>query len=441
MGSLMIDAKDITAIVDNDLCHSCGACANVCHPEVITFHETVAGHVFPKINYDGCTACEFCSAVCPGITFGQTMTNIVEAVDDPFEGKILSSWVGQSKDKDILENGQSGGVASAIILNALENNIIDTAIVAVMSDDGTLHGDVMLAYNKEDILRSQQSKYIPIPLLTALTKVKESKERFAIVGLSCHIHGLHNVLDMKPSLKKNLIFSIGLVCDRVMVNSGMDYLMLKAGVEKQEVKEFYFRDKKPHGYPGHVHIKTKSDSYVLDPNERMQIKDFFTPARCRICFDKMNIGCDITIGDPHGLEYIDRINGESLIVVRTDIGANVLDKSMKSLSVIRKASLKVALKGQHIEEKKIKWRSYIEEWKNLNKPAPDYYFHLKNKTTFIENKKEKKLLYHALSLRDFNTQKEMFKLIHTIQRNEQIKKYIKLPFRVIKKIVNARIGK
>lgn len=441
MEPLMIDAKDITAIVDNDLCHSCGACANVCHPEVISFKETVAGHIFPEINYDGCTACELCSAVCPGITFGQTMTNIVEEANDPFEGKVLSTWVGQSKDKDILDNGQSGGVASAIILKAIEDDIIDTAIVAVMSNDGTIHGDVMLAYNKEDILLSQQSKYIPIPLLVALSKVKEKKERFAIVGLSCHIHGLHNVLDMKPSLKKNLIFSIGLICDRVMVSSGMDYLIEKTGINKQDVKEFYFRDKKPHGYPGHTYVKTINNSYVLDPNERMQIKDFFTPARCRICFDKMNIGCDMTIGDPHGLEGIDRKNGESLIVVRTVIGANVFDKSMNSLSVIRKASLKVALKGQHIEEKKITWRSYIEEWKNLNKPAPDYYFHVKKKTTFIENKKEKKLLYHALLLKDFNTQKEMFKLLYTIQRNEQIKKYIKLPFRVIKKIVNARIGK
>ncbi len=432
MEPLMIDAKDITAIVDNDLCHSCGACANVCHPEVISFNETVAGHIFPEINYDGCTACKLCSAVCPGIAFGKTMSNIVELVEDPFEGEVLSTWVGQSLDQDILENGQSGGVTSAIILNALENDIIDTAIVAVMSNDGTIHGDVMLAYTKEDILRSQQSKYIPIPLLTALSQVKERNERFAIVGLSCHIHGLHNVLDMKPSLKKHLIFSIGLVCDRVMVNAGMDYLIQKAGIEKQEVKEFYFRDKKPHGYPGHVHIKTMGDAYVLDPNERMQIKDFFTPARCRICFDKMNIGCDMTIGDPHGLEEIDRKNGESLIIVRTSIGSRILDASIKNLRNLRKADSKIAYKGQHIQAKKTEWRSYIEGWNDLNKPIPNYYFHLKDKTSFSNNEIEKRLLIHALSLNDFKTKKSMFDLFKKSQQYEQIIKNIKRPFRLIK---------
>ena len=431
----MIDAKDITAIVDNDLCHSCGACANVCHPEVITFHKTVAGHIFPKINYEGCTACELCSAVCPGINFGETMTNILQEVEDPFEGKSLSTWIGQSKDKDILDNGQSGGIASAIILDALENDIIDTAIVAIMSNEGSIHGDVMLAYNKNDILRSQQSKYIPIPLLSALSKVKEKKERFGIVGLSCHIHGLHNVLDKKPSLKKQFIFSIGLICDRVMVSSSMDYLIEKENVKKENVKEFYFRDKKPNGYPGSVHIKTATDSFVMSANERMKIKDFFTPARCRICFDKMNIGADITIGDPHGLENIDRIKGESLIIVRTEKGISLLKQAIERSISVRKVSLEGAFKGQHIEDKKKNWRSYIEGWKDLYKPVPDYYFHLKNKTRFIKKKKEKKLLYHALLLKDFKIKKDMFNLLHKMQKNEQIKKYIKFPFRVMKKII------
>ncbi len=437
MEPLKIDAKDITAIVDNDLCHSCGACANVCHPEVITFHETVAGHVFPKINYGGCTACELCSAVCPGITFGTTMTDILEKVQDPFEGEVLSTWVGQSNDKDILGNGQSGGVASAIILDALESNIIDTAIVAVMNNDGEIHGDVMLAYNKEDILHSQQSKYIPIPLLTALAKVKENKERFAIVGLSCHIHGLHNILDIKPSLKKQLVFSIGLICDRVMVSSGMDYLISKAGVKKDEVKNFYFRDKKPFGYPGHVHIKTVDKSFVLIPNERMQIKDFFTPARCRICFDKMNIGCDITIGDPHGLEKIDRYKGESLVLVRTNAGVKILESTSQSLIRLKKVLLADALKGQNIEDKKTNWRSYMENWIALNKPTMAYSSYIQRITVFTKGLKEKRSLEHALSLHTFKCKKTLFDSLERSKMQQKIISYLTSPMRRIKKIIKV----
>jgi len=324
-------------------------------------------------------------------------------------------------------------------LNALENNIIDTAILAVMSNDGTIHGDVILAYNKDDILKSQQSKYIPIPLLTALLQVKEKQERFAIVGLSCHIHGLHNVLDKKPSLKKQLIFSIGLICDRVMVSSGMDYLIEKVNIKKQDVKEFYFRDKKPNGYPGVVHIKTNNNSQRLCPEERIKIKDFFTPARCRICFDKMNIACDITIGDPHGIKNVDRIQGESLIIIRTEKGMNLLRQSNNRFLTIKKVSLKDALKGQHIEEKKRNWRSYIEIWKDLDKPIPDYYFYLKDKTILNRKNKEKKLLKHALLLKTFKVKEDLFKLLYRVQKQEEIKKYIIFPFKIMKKIIIKRI--
>ncbi len=432
----MIDAKDITAIVDNDLCHSCGACANVCHPEVISFHETVAGHVFPKINYDGCTACELCSAVCPGITFGKTMTDIVEQTEDPFEGKVISTWVGQSKDKDILDNGQSGGVASAIILDALENDIIDTAIVAVMSSDGSIHGDVMLAYNKEDILRSQQSKYIPIPLLTALSQVKEKQERFAIVGLSCHIHGLHNVLDRKPSLKKQLIFSIGLICDRVMVSSGMEYLINKVGAEIEEVKEFYFRDKKPNGYPGIVHVKTQQTTLMLAAKERKEIKDFFTPARCRICFDKMNIGADITIGDPHSIENIDREKGESLVISRTRVGEDILHDLIGNAITLRKVGYKDVLNGQSIGIKKSDWRGYIEYWKSLHKPLPFYVDNVSKFTNKINHKKYLLNLKQALLLVEYSTRNEIIVLANKKTFTNKLKRRLLLPITIIKRILH-----
>jgi len=442
MEVMTINAKDITAIVSNDLCHSCGACANVCHPEVISFYETEAGHIFPKINYEGCTACELCSAVCPGIEFGKTITNIMEKVKDPFEGYVLKTQIGQSKDKEILENSQSGGIASAIILHALESNLIDTAIVAVMSNEGSIHGDVILAYNKEDVLLSQQSKYIPIPLLTALSIVKKKKERFALVGVSCHIHGLHNVLDRKPTLKKQFVFSIGLVCDRVMVNAGMDYLIDKAGVKKNDVTSFKFRDKKPYGYPGHVHIRTLKKSYVLSPEERMSIKDFFTPARCRICFDKMNIGADITIGDPHGVENVDRVKGESLVITRTKMGESILN-SIDSIK-LRTGSYDIALSGQSIKRKKEDWRGYIEQWIKLNKPVPSYYKYVSSFTTKTIDKKYVLNLKQALFLRSIINRDKLITKYHQQVKYYDLKRKLLLPAILIKRVlrkIKVRLSK
>jgi coenzyme F420 hydrogenase subunit beta len=290
-----------------------------------------------------------------------------------------------------------------------------------------------LAYNREDILYSQQSKYIPIPLLTALSIVKENNERFALVGLSCHIHGLYNVLDTKPSLKKKFKFSIGLVCDRVMVNAGMDYLIDKAGANKNEVTAFYFRDKKPYGYPGHVHIKTSEKSYVLSPQERMSIKDFFTPARCRICFDKMNIGADITIGDPHGIEGVDRYKGESLVISRTEKGEEIL-KCIENIE-FRVADYKSALMGQSIGTKKEDWGGYTDQWSKLDKPVPSYYAYISRFRYNKKNKKYAKSLDQALSLTSTKQRQDLISQYTKQIKKEKLKRKILFPAIFAKRVL------
>jgi len=43
---------DITQVVDEHLCHSCGACFASCGHNSISFHESVGGYYVPKIDYD-----------------------------------------------------------------------------------------------------------------------------------------------------------------------------------------------------------------------------------------------------------------------------------------------------------------------------------------------------------------------------------------------------
>ncbi len=53
-------ADVMKVLVDQDVCHHCGACVAVCPPDAIFLDS-----MFLRINQDTCTACERCVKMCP----------------------------------------------------------------------------------------------------------------------------------------------------------------------------------------------------------------------------------------------------------------------------------------------------------------------------------------------------------------------------------------
>ena len=52
------------------------------------------------------------------------------------------------------------------------------------------HGEVFIARTYEELLESQQSKYIVIPVNAILKEVKDLPGKYAMAVLPCQIHGL-----------------------------------------------------------------------------------------------------------------------------------------------------------------------------------------------------------------------------------------------------------
>lgn len=107
----------------------------------------------------------------------------------------------------------------------------------------------------------------------------------------------------------------------------------------------------------------------------MEIKDYFTPPRCLLCFDKMNIFSDITLGDPHGLQNYDNARGETAILVRNKQGLALIANALKNGSIkLRDIPAQSIFEGQQIElYKKRNWLGYTREWRELGLPLPTTY--------------------------------------------------------------------
>lgn len=423
--------NNISIVVENYMCNSCGACYSSCKSGAIDYQETVGGYIFPKIDKNTCTDCGICLKVCPGLCFGESLRESLPS--DHYRGNVEGCFVGKATDPAIFENSQSGGIVSAIISYLFKTSKIDVAILAVMKKEIPPRGDVLIIRSEKEIALTQKSKYTPIPILKALKEIVKTNDRFAIVGLSCHIHGLFNYLDLFKSLKNSCILKIGLVCDRVLTTVALDFLICNHS-KIENATNIVFRDKNKPCYPGNIVIcSDDGDEIVLPPKHRMALKEFFTPARCRICFDKMNVFSDITVCDPHGIQGVDRIRGESAIIVRTRIGEGVIACARKDGDVIlRDVQPEEIFEGQNIDRKRKYWTQFISSWNRFIGVTPDY-GRLETNISPSTNRKADKLLKRSLVLNKFKDRKKLI-LFYSI--------LMKLNFlrRVFKKIVRTFSG-
>jgi coenzyme F420 hydrogenase subunit beta len=259
--------------------------------------------------------------------------------------------------------------------------------------------------------------------LSFLKRINKEYYPLALVGLSCHIHGLYNLLEHSPSFKNSIKYKIGLICGGIMGYSAMDYFCSKANKVFDKEWTLHYRDKAAGGYPGNIKIADKDNSYTLPKSMRIAVKEYFTPARCRICFDKMNVFSDITVGDPWGIENVVHKKGSSVCIARNPAGLELLEKAVSGKSLILdEISYKSVLKGQKISLKKKEWQGYIRAWLAKNRELPNYCSHFNNQTGKIKITEYIEKL-EALEALDALTSKDL--LIRHIEQNVHKKQILK----------------
>jgi coenzyme F420 hydrogenase subunit beta len=363
--------RNVGEVAKHHLCLCCGTCTAVCPTNAISLVETVNGLLIPEVNGATCNSCGLCLKVCPGTHLEK---RLLSTQTDPFKGNVISSYCGQALDKSILQNGQSGGVVTALLEHLLSSGSVNKVVVTQMPEDGSLRPICIAASDKETIRKSQGSKYCPAPLAAVAQKtIAQNGEKSAIVGISCHIHGLANA---QSHLGGPAPLRIGLVCDRMMTFGAIDFLIDKAGMNQKDVASLQFRSKKFNGWPGDVCVRMKDGKELCVANKhRGSIKDIYTPLRCRLCFDKMNILSDIVVGDAWGLSKDKDKEGFSAILVRTGKGRDALLSAQQAGALrLEAAEAEAIFKGQAAEKKRIDWTIFTAIWRDSGLPVPEFNF-------------------------------------------------------------------
>jgi coenzyme F420 hydrogenase subunit beta len=346
--------QNISEIANSDLCTGCGTCAGVCPTNAIRMVKSHKGTYSPIVDYSNCKSCGLCIEVCPGYSLDFKRLNLLffgHQPKDPKMGNYLNCYIGHSTDKRIRYNSSSGGMATQLLIFALENDVIDGAIVTRMRKNNPLEPESFIATTKEEIISASKSKYCPVSANLVLRDILNENGKFAIVGLPCHIQGIRKAELINRKLLEKVILHVGLLCSHTVNFAGTEFLLKKIGIKKSEVSKLDYRGG---GWPGSLSVHIVNDTILSMPligdwNSYWPIFSsfFFTPMRCLMCPDEMNELSDVSLGDAWLPELRYEKIGESLIITRTKIAEEILTqmKSMKAIS-IRHVDVKKAIESQ-----------------------------------------------------------------------------------------------
>ncbi len=311
-------------VVDKRICSLCGTCAAFCDKIRISENE-----LKPELveGYD--TICGLCYAFCPRtfLPLSEIESRIFGAeerkrADGDVLGVYQSCYAIKSKKADI--KGQDGGAVTSLLAYALEQGIIDCAVIT--SSDNNWKPVTKVAKNYGELKEGAGTKYTIYPSAMGVKEAMEADcENIGFVGLPCQIQGLRKVQTAEQPYevgKERIKLLIGLFCMENFKEELLDFVMEKVSLDLDGVRKFDIKGKELLVYDE----EGKAYAIALD-----EIKGYIGEG-CSVCMDYTAELADIAVGSVGSEE------GWSTVFARTEEGAKIV---------------KGALEKGYIEAKKI----------------------------------------------------------------------------------------
>jgi coenzyme F420 hydrogenase subunit beta len=216
---------------------------------------------------------------------------------------------------------QDGGVATALLLFALEKGVIDSAIVAGTAPDKPLYPVAVLATTEGEILGAAGTKYTCSPGILPIGEVaKQKKTKVAFVGTPCQIHAVRK-MQMAGIRKATapLSFSVGLMCSECFTYDGLleKHIHGSLGINLNDIKKINIK--------GKMLVTTDSGVTAIPLADIKQ----YTRKSCCVCDDFSSELADISVG---GLG----LDGWTFTIIRTERGEELFSAAEKAGAIVSK---------------------------------------------------------------------------------------------------------
>jgi coenzyme F420 hydrogenase subunit beta len=320
-------------VVQSGLCTGCAGCVIACPHDVIGYtHEPGAYkpfHLEDELGPDDCLhgvkGCTSCTRACPRFRGWEPQADehLFGEVREPDQvsGIYQDILLVRASDDFVHRLGQDGGLVSALLIWARENDYIDGALVSYLEGDGsTWKAKPGVAVTKDEILAGAGSRYTYSANTLAIDEALErGLQRLALVGMSCQSSVPPMLWSRKAGkIGKPFLFNIGLLCSKTFDDSIFDELFLtKYGLDRADIVKMNIK--------GVFQIWMRDGAYHEIPLKECHA---WTREGCTHCPDFAAEHADISTGG------IGKDNDWTLTIVRTDLGREIISRMAADGSII-----------------------------------------------------------------------------------------------------------
>jgi coenzyme F420 hydrogenase subunit beta len=364
-------------VIKVGLCTNCGTCAAVCPRKAIAMnYETEV----PELIKECPPRCNLCYEVCPGedIPIPEMERMIFGRERDDPVGVAQRFVAAAAIDPLVRIAGSSGGLVPALLIFALDNGIIDAAIVAGNSFERPWQAVPAIATTREEVIDTAEDKYGAVPTNSVIrAALDKGYKNLGIVGLPCHVHGIRK-MQLFGRLKRmvsSIKFIIGLCCGFNTTYKANEHIIEEmARIPLDEVKAVRVR----YGaYPGLYTVFVKDGRRVQIPNvPRRAFSMALRRHRCAMCWDYSAELADLGAGNYFGREMKEGVLGVTAAIIRTDVGRRLIEDAEAAGYIQTNPIDKDNFYQSGFEIKKHGGAYHILERKKYGWAVPDYHLPL-----------------------------------------------------------------
>jgi coenzyme F420 hydrogenase subunit beta len=360
-------------VIQEGLCGRCGGCVSFCTADRIGALE-VGGDGFTKYSdQEKCLECGLCYFVCP-------QTKVLDnEMKEKFGWRAASGhyenlFSVRATDKEVLNAATDGGFVTSLLLNMLENNKIDGAVVS--QKIGTFARKPVVATTRESLIDAAGSQFSESPQLEEMgvaysscvpvvQAIQDFKSRplhkIAVVGTPCQINAVRKmqVLGIVPS--DHIVFTVGLFC---MQCFDLDDLMKKKFAQKHNIN---LDDIVKMNIKEDFILQMKSGITVHFPLEEIEM---IARKACLACQYFANEFADVSVGGLGSPE------GYTTLMVRSILGKQMVSDAFSSRAIEHKPTANkqeseyekqkmASVVAAFSEKKKQRGKSYWQEFTQI----------------------------------------------------------------------------
>ncbi|MBU1206199.1 MAG: Coenzyme F420 hydrogenase/dehydrogenase, beta subunit C-terminal domain [Proteobacteria bacterium] len=303
-------------VLDAGLCTNCGACLNLC-----PYHTSYQDNT---ILIDTCDREEGrCYAFCP-----RTYTDLQALRQNLFNpdqctpelGPIKEFYMTRAADPEVRRSAQHGGTVTTLLSLALQEGLIDAAVLA--EEGKTFLPAGVVAKTPSEVIRRARSKFVVSPNVATFNQAaKSGLEKIGVVATPCQAMALAK-MRLKPLPPKDgsidkLHLVIGLFCGWALSWRELKSLLQRKKMGEDSIVGLDIPPSKHHS----MEVHTRNGIMEISLDEVLPT----VRKACQYCYDMTAEFSDVSVGSARLPEGWKVARGWNQVLVRTQIGQELID--------------------------------------------------------------------------------------------------------------------